>query len=239
MSSHQVILEPLLFLNDQLPMLSLCLIEDNEEIGELVHDALERKWLNIDRFRSAEQVKLPEYVSGYDIFLIDVMLPWKDGFTLAWEIRDISQAGIIFLTAKWELADKEEAFYQWADDYLTKPFSVKELLLRIEALGQRLPQEVRYTRWDCTIYRQRRKVIKWDKEVHLSPIEREVLWCLLRHEWVVCSRADIIEYTRWGDALFTMSRSLDVTISHLRKKLHKEMIETVTWVGYIMQKRTQ
>lgn len=212
-------------------MLNICLVEDNEKLGNLLHKELLDAWYASDRYTSVESIDLAKSMR-YHIFVLDIMLPWQDGISFAEQLRGHSKVGIILLTAKSTFDAKKEGFEAWVDDYLTKPFKTKELCMRIDALAQRLETSHYYKLDDIFIDRKNRLAKKWDKMVHLTPTEREVMGCLVRNNWLLCQRVDIIEHVWWTDELFWMNRSLDVTIAHIRKKLWQECVETVPWVWY-------
>lgn len=212
-------------------MLHLCLIEDNEKLGDMVQQELIEAGYLCDRHTNAEKVD-EKKMEKYHVFIVDIMLPWEDGISFAANIRKKSSAWIIFVTAKWAYTVKEEAFSVWADDYITKPFKVSELLLRIKALAERLEPTHYFKLRDVLIDRKSRIAKKWWTIVHLTPIERQVVWCLLRNRWTVCWRADLIEYVWWTDEMFGMNRSLDVAVANIRKKLWKEFIETLPGIWY-------
>lgn len=217
-------------------MLILALIEDNEKIGNLLQQALFDEWYTCDRHTSVEAIDQKKFLT-YHIFLVDVMLPWEDGIHFAERVREKSKAGIIFLTAKSTIDDKEQWFNAWADDYITKPFKTKELFMRIDALAQRLEPTVFFQIKNVLIDWENRLITKDQKIIHLTPTEREIVWCLLRSKWIVCLRANLIEHVWWIDELFGMNRSLDVAIANIRKKLWKQFIETIPWVGYKLWKK--
>ncbi len=212
-------------------MLSLCLVEDNMKLWKLLHASLCDAWYVCDWYTAAEDFSF-DMLDTYHIFLIDVMLPGEDGFSFAEKLRERARVGIIFLTAKWSLQDKKEWFGVWADDYIVKPFVTQELILRIESLAMRISDTHYYTYEDIIIDREAREAKKSGEVVHLTPIEWEVVWYLLRNIWLACNRTDIIEYVWSTDDIFSMSRSLDVAIATIRKKLDKRMIETITNVWY-------
>lgn len=212
-------------------MLSLCLIEDNQKLWSMLQESLIEEWYSCDRYQSVESFPV-QHSSRYHVFLLDINLPGADGVSLANTLRESWSVGIIFLTANGTLDDKMKWFNAWADDYIVKPFATSELIARIESLAIRLSDKHYFIHNNIYIDRKHREAKKWDEQIHLTPIEREVLWCLLKNSWYQCNRWDIIEHVRWYDALFSMSRSLDVTIAHLRKKLDKEMIETVSGIWY-------
>ena len=197
----------------------------------MVYEWLLEAWYDCDRYMSVEETSETD-ISDYHLFVLDVMLPGVDGFSFGKEIRKHSEAGIIFLTAKSWLDDKIEWFDLGGDDYLTKPFKMKELIARIDALSTRLEPTHYITIWDVSLDRKARSIRKHNELVHLTPTEWELVWFLLKNRWSVCRRADIIEYIWWGDQVYEMSRSLDVAVANIRKKLGKEFITTLPWVWY-------
>lgn len=109
------------------------------------------------------------------------MLPELDGLTITTAVRNYTNAAILILTAKSSLEDKECAFSAGADDFITKPFELKELLLRIQALLRRVEQNRKYCIDDLVIDFDARLISKDDEEIHLSPKEREILECLAQY----------------------------------------------------------
>lgn len=212
-------------------MLNICLVEDNVKLWDMVQQSLLEEWYMCDRYTSVEKIDIGKQ-ARYHLFLLDVMLPWEDGVSFAKRLRNESKVWIIMLTAKSSMNDKEEWFDSGADDYITKPFKVRELVLRIDALSERLEPTTFFKLWDIFIDRKGRCAKKDWSLVHLTPTEWEVMWCLLRSKWSVCWRADLIEHVWWTDEMYGMNRSLDVSIANIRKKLWKECIDTTPWVWY-------
>lgn len=208
---------------------SLCLVEDNQTLWSLIHQWLMEEGFECTWYTSAEDVK---DIEKYDCFLLDVMLPWQDWYSLWAHIRKQSNAGIIFLTAKWQLQDKSQWFEAWGDDYLVKPFAMQELTMRIDALLERIPNQSVYIAEDIVINFDKRTVSKKNNVIHLTPIERKVLETLHNNVWIPCSRVVLVEAWRGHEDLFSMSRSLDVTIANLRSKLGKTCIITISKIGY-------
>lgn len=207
------------------------MIEDNKKLWAMLQESLIEEWYICDRYQSVENFP-SKHSSRYHIFLLDVNLPGMNGIEYGAQLREKWPVGIIFLTANGTLDDKMKWFDAGADDYIVKPFATQELILRIESLSTRLTDQHYFVCDDIYIDWKHREAKKWDQHVHLTPIEREVLWYMIPNVWFVCSRADIIDHVWWYDALFSMSRSLDVTIAHLRKKLGKKLIETISGVWY-------
>jgi len=213
-------------------MLKICLFEDNTKIGALTQRWLQKRWCHCDRFTSYDEWKERKLTMSYHLFLIDVMLPGIDGTQIAEKIRLWSDAWIIFLTAKSWLEDKIKWFNNGWDDYITKPFKMEELCLRIDALASRLSSSHYVSFGDLSIDIKNRSVTKGKEDIHLTPTERAVLSLLIAKRPWTATRADIIEEVWWWDQLFEMRRSLDVVIVALRKKIGKDHILTISWVGY-------
>lgn len=208
----------------------LCLIEDHNTLWWLTQQELMSSWYQCDRFCSWNDAII---IDQYDCFILDVMLPWINGFQIWKTIREQSQAWIIYLTAKIQLEDKIVWFETWADDYLTKPFVMKELLIRIEALLQRVPRHAILLNSQIAINTSQRTVTDTTGNlIHCTPIEWRVLYELTKNYWQPCSRVDLVEAWWWEDSLFSMSRSLDVTIANLRVKLWKSSIITIPKFWY-------
>jgi len=174
----------------------------------------------------------------YDCFLVDIMLPDGDGISLAKTLRSMSDMPIIMTTAKWSIDDKQAAFDAWADDYLVKPFSLKELVMRINAHAKRsvTEQDPAITIGDVRIQIQEKRVYKQETHIPLTIKERHIIELLVQRLWQTVSRTDIIEHIWGGDALFWYDATLDVYIAKIRKKIGKDVIETVKWFGYCIPK---
>lgn len=207
----------------------VCLIEDHEILWALTQQELVEAWYNCDRHTSRDDsIKIHQY----DCFILDVMLPGYDGFQIWTIIREQSDVGIIYLTAKLKFTDKKKWFNIWADDYLTKPFVMNELILRIGAIIKRTPDRIIQLSTWIIIDLEKRIINKNNINIHCTPIEWHVLQELMANIWRPCSRVALVEAWRGEDSLFSMSRSLDVTIANLRSKLWKESITTVSKVWY-------
>ena len=179
-----------------------------------------------------EGLYLAENVS-YDVIILDIMLPWMDGITLCKNIRKKhTTTPILMTTAKGELDDKLEWFASGADDYIVKPFDLKELDARINAIVKRLPTRDVLEYKKIRLDRDQKKVFKNNKEIKITLKEFQILEYLLERKWRSISRTEIIEEI-WGNyQIFEEDAKLDVYISTLRKKLGKTIIETIKWFGY-------
>ncbi len=167
--------------------------------------------------------------SSYDFILLDVMMPLKDGFTLAKEIREEDKhTPILFLTAKSMKEDALEGFRSGADDYITKPFSMEELLARITAILRRtsaLPEEsdetVEYTIGKYTFDYNKQKLSIDNSEMKLTTKENELLYLLCKNKNNIMERSYALKAI-WGDDNYFNGRSMDVYIAKLRKHLKND-----------------
>jgi DNA-binding response OmpR family regulator len=180
---------------------------------------------------------------NFDLVVLDVMLPRMDGFDVCRAIRSRSTVPIIMLTAKTEETDKVHGLELGADDYITKPFSVREFRSRVKAVLRRAalaqPEaqfEEPIDAGDLQIDFEKRSVVARGESVRLTYVEFEILAALARAPGRVFSRTMLLERV-WGDASYRDPRTIDVHIRHLREKLEveartPELILTVRGVGY-------
>ena len=204
--------------------LKILLCEDDENLGMLLREYLQAKGYQAVLCQDGE-VGYREFAKGkFDIAVLDVMMPKKDGFTLAQEIRQANtEIPIIFLTAKTLKEDILEGFKIGADDYITKPFSMEELVLRIEAILRRVHGKKAK---DATVFRigrfvfdaQKQLLTIGEKQTKLTTKENELLALLCSHANEILQR-DYALKTIWIDDNYFNARSMDVYITKLRKHL--------------------
>ena len=216
----------------------ILLAEDEPSLGQIVKESLESKSFRVSLCKDGEEALKCFERETPDILVLDVMMPKKDGFTLAKEIRKHNlKVPIIFLTAKSQSKDVVEGFQMGGNDYLKKPFSMEELIVRIENLLKSV-QEVTDTK--MTIggyhfdYKKQELIFKEDKPSSLTHREAELLFHLYQHRNQVLDRSVILKKL-WGDDDFFNARSMDVFITKLRKKLKKDsevQILNVRGFGY-------
>ena len=198
--------------------------EDDENLGMLLREALQAKGYVIDLFSDGEAGFKGFIKETYDLCILDVMMPKKDGFTLAQEIRSMNpEIPIIFLTAKTMKEDILEGFKLGADDYLTKPFSMEELVLRIEAIlrrvkGKKMKDVPLYKLGEFTFDTQKQTLVIGDQITKLTTKECELLNLLCSHVNEVLERNYALK-TIWVDDNYFNARSMDVYITKLRKLL--------------------
>lgn len=173
-----------------------------------------------------------------DVIVLDIMLPEMDGIELLSKLRRESEAYVIMLTAKTEETDKVIGLSVGADDYVTKPFSPRELVARIKAalrrmrLGRSLPDEQILSYVHLRIDSGSRRAWMEDAEVELTTLEFDLLWALAEHPGKVLSRERLLERV-WGYDYYGEIRVVDVHIGHIRRKLGDDrLIATVRGVGY-------
>jgi DNA-binding response OmpR family regulator len=202
----------------------ILLVEDDNNLGNLLQDSLELKSYDVTLKRNGDDGWNEYKLGKYDMCILDVMMPKKDGFTLAKEIRRAnSQIPIIFLTAKVLKEDTIEGLKIGADDYLTKPFSMEELTLRMENIFKRVPKaEVSeqniFNIGKYVFDNSSRTLTIGDNQLKLTTKESELLKMLALHMDKLLER-DIALNTVWGTDSYFAGRSMDVYIAKLRKYL--------------------
>ncbi|SMO80561.1 DNA-binding response regulator, OmpR family, contains REC and winged-helix (wHTH) domain [Saccharicrinis carchari] len=204
----------------------LLLAEDDENLGMLLREYLEAKGYETDLCPDGEEAYNAFTANTYDLCVLDVMMPKKDGFTLAKEIRLLNaDIPIIFLTAKSMKEDVFKGFKIGADDYITKPFSMEELLFRLEAIirrtkGMSAMQDV-YQLGKYKFDTQKQQLIDGETVVKLTTKESELLKLLCNNANKVLERNFALK-TIWVDDNYFNARSMDVYITKLRKHLKEE-----------------
>lgn len=203
----------------------ILLAEDEVSLGSIIKETLETKGFEVV-YCGNGQIAESKYKSEKpDLLVLDVMMPIKDGFTLAKEIRaDDAEIPIIFLTAKSQTKDVLDGFEHGCNDYIKKPFSLQELIVRINALLKRNNQK--YLEKNLVIgqyqfNRTKQKLIFKDEVINLTHRESELLYHLSKKRNEIMDRSLILKKI-WGDDDFFNARSMDVFISKLRKKLKKD-----------------
>lgn len=204
--------------------LRILLCEDDENLGMLTREYLQAKGYNVDLYADGGSGYKAFLKGKYDICVFDIMMPKKDGFQLAQEVRTVnSEVPIIFLTAKTLKEDILEGFKIGADDYITKPFSMEELVMRIEAIlrrvkGKKDKEITMYKIGKFTFDTQKQVLIADDKPEKLTTKESELLSLLCAHVNEILERNFALK-TIWIDDNYFNARSMDVYITKLRKHL--------------------
>jgi two-component system, OmpR family, response regulator len=204
----------------------LLLVEDDPNLGTLLADYLRAKGFEVELRTDGVQGSKACEEGGFDLLLLDVMMPLKDGFTLAREVRERDdQVPIIFLTAKSMKQDAVQGFQSGADDYLTKPFSMEELILRVQAVLRRVQgaalkaQAVStYSLGRFTFDVRKQQLVDGPAQRKLTTKETELLRLLCEHRQGVLERSKALRAI-WGDDNYFNGRSMDVYVAKLRKYL--------------------
>ena len=198
--------------------------EDDENLGSLLREYLQAKGYETDLYPDGEAGYRGFITHTYDICILDIMMPKKDGLTLAQDIRLVNpDIPILFLTAKIMKEDILEGFKMGADDYITKPFSMEELLLRIEAIMRRVKgkkqKDVLFYKIGQFMFDTQKQTLTIGKKIiKLTTKESELLKLLCFHANEILERNDALK-TIWVDDNYFNARSMDVYITKLRKIL--------------------
>jgi len=221
------------------------LVEDDPGLGFVIQDTLRDKGYTVHLCRDGKEGLKQFHANQYDLCLLDVMMPKKDGFELARDIRKITEeVPIIFLTAKSMVDDKVEGFKSGADDYVIKPFSNEELLLRIEAVlkrysnGKKEEKKSTDIKIGSFLFNPEEFLLKGPAgERVLTRKEAGILKLLAEQKNKVIER-ELIANMVWGDDSYFVGRSLDVFITKLRKYLSEDdsiSITNVHGVGFKLE----
>ncbi|MEY3598397.1 MAG: hypothetical protein RL521_819 [Bacteroidota bacterium] len=202
----------------------ILLVEDDRNLGFVIQDTLKQEGFVVHLASDGKEGLSHFNKGGYDLCLLDVMLPKKDGFSLAEDIRKVdSEVPIVFLTAKGMAQDKVKGFQVGGDDYITKPFSSEELILRIRAILKRnvkfrQEQKVEITLGKYQVDFKNYNLIGPTTQRKLTKKEADLLKLLVEHQGQVLER-ELLANMVWGDDTYFVGRSMDVFITRLRKYL--------------------
>lgn len=218
----------------------LLLVEDEPFLAKVIEDSLKQKGYQVTYANDGKKGYNLFLNGNFDILVLDVMMPFMDGFTLAKQIRKINQnIPILFLTAKTETTDVVEGYESGGNDYLKKPFSLEELFLRIDQLLKRTTQQNGLNLSAITIgnylFSHHKQELSFkDEIIKLSSREAELLLLLYKNKNQLTDRK-LALLSLWGDDSFFNTRIMDVFITRLRKHLKKDNqieILNVRGMGY-------
>lgn len=221
----------------------ILIVEDDTNINNLLKEALLRENYSCEQAFSGTEARMLLTMNSYALVLLDLMLPGISGEDVLKEIRKLGNVPVIVLTAKDELDKKVSLLTKGADDYITKPFEIKEIIARVQVqLRHATLESLQEIEQNTLSYRE----LLLDKNTFSVSISGEVLpkitkqefailELLLRHPGQVFSKEDIFEYA-WNEPYMGETKTLDVHISNIRKKIktatQEEYIETVWGIGY-------
>ena len=220
----------------------ILLVDDEQSIQTLLSYPLRKDGYHVTSALDGSEA-LQRFEEGrFDLVILDLMLPRLDGVEVCRQLRSRSQVPIIMLTAKGSETDKVAGLEVGADDYITKPFSMREFRSRVKAalrrsrMGGETVEEESIECGELTIDFDRRMVTLREQEVRVTYVEFEILGALARSPGRVLTRETLLEHV-WGDSEYRDPRTVDVHIRHLREKLESdpkqpEFLFTVRGVGY-------
>ncbi len=217
----------------------ILVVDDEEDLCEILKFNLENEGYEVDTANSAEEA-MKMNIAAYDLLLLDVMMGEISGFKMASMLKKekkTEKVPIIFITAKDTENDTVTGFNLGADDYISKPFSLREVSARVKAVLRRTHQEVSVEEPQQLEYRSlvldvaKKKVCIDGAEVPLTKKEFEILLLLLKNKGRVFSREDILARV-WSDEVYVLDRTIDVNITRLRKKIGEYGKCIVTRLGY-------
>ncbi|MCD6427201.1 MAG: response regulator transcription factor [Caldisericaceae bacterium] len=223
-------------------MKKILIVEDDENIRELLKIYFGKEGFEVVEAEDGEQALDAFARENPHLIILDLMIPVIDGITVAKEIRKKSNVPILMLTAKAEEEDRIKGLEIGADDYVTKPFSPKELVLRVNNIIKRTYPEEQILKFkDLEIHPKEMKVFQNGKEVPFTAKEFKIIFAMVKKPGVVFSRENIMDeiYTEYDDVVF--DRTIDVYIKNIRKKLgdnpkNPKYIESVYGAGYRLKK---
>jgi DNA-binding response OmpR family regulator len=221
---------------------TVLVVDDEEAIAEAVRARLENEGYRVLVAGDGGQALETAARERPDLVVLDLMLPGMDGLEVCKELQRDRWVPVLMLTARTEEADKVAGFAVGADDYLTKPFSLRELAVRVRAILRRVerieqaPSTEPMQRGDLSIDPDRRRVSVEEAEVSLTPLEFEILLTLAREPGVVFTREQLMDRV-WGYRDYAGGRVVDSHVARIRRKLGEDgggprFIRTVHGVGY-------
>jgi heavy metal response regulator len=219
----------------------ILVVEDEPKVARFVERGLREENYTVEVARDGDDGLHRALESEFDLLVLDVMLPGRDGFSVLRELRAAGRRPrVLMLTARDGVADRVRGLDGGADDYLTKPFAFVEFLARVRALLRRADgtDAGLLTLADLSVDPRSRKVWRGGKAINLSAREFAVLEFLLRHAGEVISRTRLAEAV-WDENFDSFSNVIDVTVYHLRDKIDRgaepALIRTVRGAGYVMR----
>ncbi|MBO4591217.1 MAG: response regulator transcription factor [Eubacterium sp.] len=216
-------------------MMNVLIIEDDKDISKLIGKSLTGQGYNCKFAYDGEEGEELFDSNNWDMVLLDLMLPKVSGYELLEYIRP-TRTPVIIMSAMNQVSDRIRGLNMGADDYLSKPFQLGELVARVEALIRRtMPYDDIFSYKGVTVNRSSRQVLKEGEEVALAPKEYELLNMLILNKNVALSREQLYE-TVWQEEYLGDTRTLDNHIKRLRQKLgYEDVIKTIFRIGYRME----
>jgi len=211
----------------------ICVVEDEKDLNELVRSYLEKEGFEVRSYLTYEAAAVHVMDDDVHLWILDIMLDNKSGFDLIEEIRRRSKSvPVIFMSARDKEFDRIIGLEKGSDDYITKPFSPKELVLRVNNIIRRVYKDDNRTHVDSyEIDVEQRKVYKDNQEIELTTKEFDLLMLFVRNKQTAFSRGQILGRV-WETNYFGSDRVVDDTLRRLRKKMKDLNIHTIYGYGY-------
>ncbi len=214
-------------------------VDDEAMIRELIRKYAEFQGYTVDEAQDGMEAVEKCRKNDYDLIIMDVMMPFLDGFSAVREIRKTKDTPVIMLSARTEEFDRIHGFEAGVDDYVTKPFSPRELMLRVDAVLKRAKKTKKAEQNDVFTYEgltvdfSARRVLVDGKEVEMTPKEYDLFFYMVRNRGIALSREKLISDV-WGYDFYGDDRTLDTHVKLLRRSLgeYSRCIVTLRGVGY-------
>ncbi len=215
-------------------------VDDEPGIVNAIAYALRREGYEVDTAGDGEEALAKAQIFHPNVMVLDVMMPKLNGYDVCRKLEDRDDIGIILLTVKNDIVDKIVGLELGADDYMTKPFEIRELLARVKALLRRLDKNTAEVKGELIeygalrVHADRRSVQLGEEQLELTPKEFDLLLLLLSHPQRVYMREELLEQV-WEMDYAGGTRTVDIHIQRLRKKLgdpYQNILQTVYGVGY-------
>lgn len=227
-------------------MYSILIVDDEDKIRQLIKKYAEFEGFSTDEATDGMDAVEKCRKTDYDLIIMDIMMPFLDGFSAAREIRKTKNVPIIMLSARGEEYDRIHGFEVGADDYVVKPFSPKELMMRVNAVISRTNKKSENTEREIEVFGgltvdfTARIVLVDGKKVDMTPKEYDLLFYLVKNKGIALTRERLITNV-WGYDFYKDDRTLDTHIKLLRKSLgdYASLIVTLRGVGYRFEENAQ
>ena len=215
----------------------ILIVDDDDRIRNLLRDYLDDNHYIVSTAENAEQAKEKLGIINYDIIILDVMMPGQNGYELTKEIKKNNKVPIILLTAKGEVENRIKGLELGADDYISKPFEPKELLLRIKNIiskNKKIDTKFKYSIGSAEVDFNKMTISLKDKIKKINNSEKKILLEMLANPGMIYSREEIGKIL-----LISQERSIDVMITRLRQKLevdpkNPKYLQTIRGSGYVL-----
>lgn len=218
--------------------MKVLIVEDNVTLSKNIAEYLKIKWIKTETVYNGVSWLQKILENHYDVIVLDINLPWKDGLEICKELRENwNSVPIIMLTSRNTTKDVINGLNIWADDYLGKPFDLEELVSRLEAIYRRNATNksdiIKVNEIEIDI--KKRAVTKDWETISLSNLEFDLLKYLIQNRWIPIDRKTLFEKVWWDFDEHMLSRTVDMYVSYLRKKLWENIIETRKWFWYLIK----